>query len=154
MKLATLLYVRHQGKTLMLHRIKKQNDIHEGKWNGLGGKFEQGETPEICARRELQEECGLIAEEMTMKGILTFPLFAKGEDWYVFVFLVTRFSGELITSNEGELAWIENERVLQLPLWEGDQIFLPYLDRPGIFSGSFTYQDGKLTDHHLQCYPS
>lgn len=153
MKLATLLYVRDQDKTLMLHRIKKANDVHEGKWNGLGGKFEPGETPEACARRELNEESGLIAEKMTLKGFLTFPLFAKNEDWYVFVFLVTAFSGTLTTSNEGELAWIENERLLQLPLWEGDRIFLPYLDTPGIFSGSFTYQNGKLTAHHLQCYP-
>ena len=66
---------------------------------------------------------------------------------------MTRFSGSLIPSNEGELAWIDDGRVLQLPLWEGDRIFLPWLDRPGIFSGSFTYRDGQLVDHHIVGYP-
>ncbi|HNV70560.1 MAG TPA: 8-oxo-dGTP diphosphatase [Candidatus Ozemobacteraceae bacterium] len=153
MKLATLCYLRREGKTLMLFRNKKPQDIHEGKWNGVGGKFEPGETPETCARREILEECGLTAHTLVMKGFLTFPLFAKGEDWYVFVFLVTDFSGELITSAEGHLEWIPNEKVLYLPLWPGDRHFLPFLDQPGLFSGRFEYVDGQLISHEMIVYP-
>ncbi len=153
MKLATLCYLRREGKTLMLFRNKKPQDIHEGKWNGVGGKFEPGETPETCARREILEECGLTAHTLVMKGFLTFPLFAKGEDWYVFVFLVTDFSGELITSAEGHLEWIPNEKVLDLPLWPGDRHFLPFLDQPGLFSGRFEYVDGQLISHEMIVYP-
>lgn len=152
MKLATLCYVRSDGKTLMLHRVKKQNDIHQGKWNGVGGKFEAGETPEQCAVREIQEECGLRATRLELKGFLTFPEFSKGEDWYVFVFVVTAFTGELRECKEGNLAWIADGDILQLPLWEGDRYFIPCLDRPGMFSGMFRYRDGKLVEHHMQVY--
>ena len=96
MKLATLCYLRQNGKTLMVHRIKKPNDIHEGKWNGLGGKLEPGETPEECARREIFEESGLRVNQLTLKGLLTFPLFAHDEDWYAFVFVGTELEGSLI----------------------------------------------------------
>ncbi len=96
MKLATLCYVRKDGRTLMVHRIKKANDIHQGKWNGLGGKLEPGETPEECASREILEESGLRVKNLKLKGFLTFPLFARDEDWYAFVFVVDEFEGELI----------------------------------------------------------
>ena len=81
MKLATLCYLRRDGKTLMVHRIKKANDMHQGKWNGLGGKLDPGETPEECAVREIYEESGLIAHNPRLKGILTFPAFDDFEDW-------------------------------------------------------------------------
>src|SRR5512133_86934 len=103
MKLATLCYVRSAGKTLMVHRIKKANDMHQGKWNGLGGKLEAGETPEECATREVFEESGLQVEQWRYCGLLTFPGFANDEDWYAFVFVSDRFSGELIDSPEGDL---------------------------------------------------
>src|SRR5512139_680829 len=135
MKLATLCYIRRSAQTLMVHRVKKVNDIHEGKWNGLGGKLEPGESPEECAVREIIEESGLHASHMYLKGFLTFPLFAKNEDWYAFVFIVDRFDGELIESYEGNLEWIDNDKLLGLNLWEGDRLFLPCLDQPGIFSG-------------------
>ena len=86
MKLATLCYVQQNGKTLMVHRIKKSNDMHQGKWNGLGGKFEPGETPEECARREIQEESGLIPKKLILRGIIKFPAFSEFEDWYTFIF--------------------------------------------------------------------
>ena len=152
MKLATLCYVRNQGKTLMIHRTKKENDIHRGKWNGLGGKFETGETPEECAYREILEESGLTATRLSLKGLLTFPAFAKNEDWYAFVFVVDQFEGEIITSPEGELEWIENEELLELELWEGDRYFLPWLDRSGFFSGKFIYQDGRFVDYEVEFY--
>jgi 8-oxo-dGTP diphosphatase len=152
MKLATLCYVRRNGETLMLLRNKKPQDIHEGKYNGLGGKFEPGETPEACAIREIREESGLLVKSLELKGFLTFPLFAKQEDWYVFVFVITDFSGELIASPEGDLHWIPNEKLSGLPLWEGDRHFLPWLDNPGIFSARFEYQQGKLISHNVAFY--
>ncbi|MFZ2959680.1 MAG: 8-oxo-dGTP diphosphatase [Candidatus Ozemobacteraceae bacterium] len=152
MKLATLCYLRHECRTLMLFRNKKIDDVHEGKWNGLGGKFEPGETPEACAIREVHEESGLTVEAVQLKGILTFPMFAKGEDWYVFAFVISRFSGEMKPSNEGTLKWIPDERLLELPMWDGDRIFLPWLDHPGVFSGRFSYKDGKLVSHEVAFY--
>ena len=153
MKLATLCYVRRPGQTLMLHRIKKPNDMHLGKWNGLGGKLEPGETPEECAIREIKEETGLQARQLTLKGFLTFPGFANEEDWYAFVFVVEQFDGELIDSLEGTLAWIDNPALLGLNLWEGDRIFLPWLEQPGIFSGKFVYLDNRLVSHEVVFYP-
>lgn len=152
MKLATLCYVRKDHQTLMVHRIKKANDMHQGKWNGLGGKLEPGETPEECALRELYEESGLRARRPQLRGVLTFPGFANEEDWYAFVFVITDFSGELIDSPEGTLAWVEDARLLDLNLWEGDRIFIPWLEQPGFFSGKFTYQDGRLVGHSVVFY--
>jgi 8-oxo-dGTP diphosphatase len=153
MKLATLCYVQKDGKTLMIHRTKKKNDIHEGKWNGLGGKFEPGESPEDCVVREVSEESGLRLTSYTLRGFLTFPLFAQGEDWYAFVFTADGFEGELIDPAEGYLEWIDNENLLDLNLWEGDRIFLPWLNQPGFFSGKFSYEEGKLVSHHVVHYP-
>jgi 8-oxo-dGTP diphosphatase len=152
MKLATLCYLRQSGKTLMVHRVKKADDIHEGKWNGLGGKLEPGESPEECAIREVLEESGLRATHLQFKGFLTFPLFAQNEDWYAFVFVVDQFEGELISSPEGNLEWIADELLFELNLWEGDRIFLPLLDEPGLFSGKFVYRDGRLVSHDLVVY--
>ncbi len=152
MKLATLCYVRHQGNTLMLHRTKKKDDIHKGKWNGLGGKFETGESPEECARREILEESGLTATGLSLKGLLTFPAFANNEDWYAFVFVVDQFEGELIPSTEGELRWIDDQKLTELELWEGDRYFLPWLNRSGFFSGKFIYQDGNFINYQVEFY--
>jgi len=149
MKLATLCYVRQSGKTLMVHRIKKENDIHTGKWNGLGGKFEPGETPEECVRREVFEESGLRVVNPHLKGFLTFPDFANDEDWYAFVFVAKEFEGELIESREGVLKWIDDNELLGLNLWEGDIVFLPLLDEPGFFSGKFAYEQGRLVSHNM-----
>jgi 8-oxo-dGTP diphosphatase len=149
MKLATLCYVRQDGQTLMLHRVKKTNDMHAGKWNGLGGKLHPGETPEECAIREVYEESGLRVRNPLLKGFLTFPAFADDEDWYVFVFLVEEFEGELIDSPEGNLRWVKDGELNSLNLWAGDPIFLPWLEKPGIFSGRFTYKDGKLISHEV-----
>ena len=153
MKLATLCYVRRPGQTLMIHRVKKPNDMHQGKWNGLGGKLESGETPEECARREIFEESGLQVQRLILKGFLTFPGFANEEDWYAFVFLADQIEGELIESPEGYLAWIDDSQLLELNLWEGDRIFLPWLDQPGIFSGKFVYLDNRLVSHDVVFYP-
>jgi 8-oxo-dGTP diphosphatase len=149
MKLATLCYVRRAGQTLMIHRIKKENDMHLGKWNGLGGKLEPGETPEECAIREIREESGLAARNPQLKGFLTFPGFANDEDWYAFVFVVRDFEGDLVESPEGILQWIDDGVLLHLSLWEGDLIFLPWLEQKGFFSGKFVYEDGRLVAHEV-----
>jgi 8-oxo-dGTP diphosphatase len=152
MKLATLCYLRRAGKTLMVYRNKKPNDMHMGKWNGLGGKLDPGESPEECAVREVFEESGLHANELILKGFLTFPNFSNEEDWYAFVYLIPSFSGSLVDSPEGDLRWIDNEMLLDLNLWEGDRIFLPLLDRRGVFSGKFVYKNGGLVEHQITSY--
>lgn len=148
MILATLCYIRHEGRTLMLHRNKKPNDIHAGKWNGLGGKFEAGESPEECVRREVREESGLEIRDARMRGLLIFPEFG-GDDWYVFVFTADDFSGELIDSPEGTLEWIPNDQVITLNLWESDHIFLPWIQAGRFFSAKFTYDGSKLIGHEV-----
>jgi 8-oxo-dGTP diphosphatase len=149
MKLATLCYLRRNNQTLMIHRVKKENDIHQDKWNGLGGKFNPGESPEECVIREIKEESGFLIQNPILKGVLTFPEFSSGEDWYVFVFLATEFEGEMICSKEGNLEWIDNERLLNLNLWEGDQHFIKWLDKDVFFSGKFNYKNGTLVDHQI-----
>jgi len=152
MKLATLCYLRQNGHTLMVHRIKKQNDMHQGKWNGLGGKLEAGESPEECAMREIAEESGLQVSNLELKGILTFPAFDEIEDWYCFVFTARASTGDLIESSEGDLRWVPDGDLLSLTLWEGDRIFLPWLERDGIFSAKFVYEHGKLVGHQVVLY--
>jgi 8-oxo-dGTP diphosphatase len=154
MKLATLCYVidKKSDSTLMIYRNKKKNDYHEGKWNGLGGKFEPGESPEECAIREIEEESGLKVKSVIMKGFITFPLFDGIEDWYVFVFTASDFSGELIDSPEGQLKWIPNGNLTEINLWDGDKIFIPWLFKDKFFSAKFNYKDGKFVDHVVCFY--
>lgn len=152
MKLATLCYVKNEGKTLMLHRIKKEKDMHKGKWNGLGGKFEAGESPEECVIREVEEESGLKIKNPKLKGMITFPGFANDDDWYTFVFVAEDFEGELIECNEGVLSWIENEEVCDLNLWEGDKIFMKWLEQDKFFTGKFVYEDNKLSNYTVNFY--
>lgn len=152
MKLATLCYIRKENKTLMLYRNKKENDYHEGKWNGLGGKFEPGESPEECAIREVFEESGLKAKSVKMKGFITFPMFDTKEDWYVFLFVIDDFEGELIDSPEGRLEWIDNDRLTELNLWDGDKIFIPWLFEDKFFSAKFNYDNGKFIDYSVEFY--
>lgn len=150
--LATLCYIKHNGRTLMLHRVKKENDVHQGKWNGLGGKLLPGETPEECVTREVQEESGLILQEPRLRGIMTFPDFTPSEDWYVFLFTANQFSGTQIESPEGHLEWIEDDRLFDLPLWEGDYIFLKWLEQERFFSAKFVYKNKQLIDHSVVFY--
>lgn len=152
--LATLCYVRKNGETLMLHRVTKDNDIHEGKWNGLGGKFESGESPEECVKREVHEEAGIRAVNIDMQGVLTFPQFDGERDWYVFVFVCDEYEGTPVEeSREGKLEWIPDEDLLDLNLWEGDEYFIRWMQSPEFFSGKFQYDDGELSDHDASFYP-
>lgn len=154
MQVSTLCYLRRDGKTLMLHRIKKDCDIHAGKWNGLGGKIEAGESPEDCVIREVREESGLTIFRPRLRGVMTFPEFKDKEDWLVFVFTVDEFEGNLIESAEGRLEWIPDEKIFDLRLWEGDKYFLEWITRPVFFSAKFCYQNGSLLKHEVTFYES
>lgn len=136
------------SKVLMIHRNKRQNDQHLGKYNGLGGKMEPDEDIAACMRREIREEAGIECLDMRLRGTLSWPGFGKGgEDWMGFVFLITRFAGEPGRGNhEGELEWVERARLLELPLWEGDRHFLPLVfdDDPRPFHGVMPYRDGHM----------
>ena len=149
---ATLCYVKKDGKTLMLHRTKKLEDIHEGKWNGLGGKMEAGETPEECVAREVFEESGLKIKNPALRGILTFPGFDSENDWICFLFVARRFTGKLIESDEGALSWIPDNKLVHLPLWEGDRYFLGWLKKKRFFSAKFVYKKGRLEEHEAIFY--
>lgn len=154
--LATLVYVVKDGKTLMIHRCKRDEDQHKGKYNGLGGKFERGESPLECAKREVIEESGLQIEDVVFKGTLLFPEFDKhGRDWIVFVYRADNFSGVLQKENqEGTLEWVSNDQIENLPLWEGDRHFLKYLFTDQIFDGKFIYKNNELLDYSLSLLPT
>lgn len=151
MKLATLVYLKHNGRTLMVHRNKKPGDMHAGKWNGLGGKLEPGESPQACAVREVLEESGLTIVHPRLRGLVMFPGF-KNDDWYVFVFTAGEFSGELIDSPEGDLRWVPDEEFVALPLWPSDRIFLPWLEGQRIFSARFVYEGDEMKDYQVDFY--
>ena len=148
MILATLCYIKNNDQTLMVYRNKKPNDMHRGKWNGLGGKFELGESPEECVVREVLEESGLAIHRPKMHGLLVFPNF-KGDDWYVFVFTVREFEGELIDSPEGRLEWIPDDKLTSLNLWASDQIFFPWLEKETFFSAKFIYQGDEMQGYEV-----
>ncbi len=152
MKLATLCYIRESDKTLMLHRIKKENDIHKDKWNGLGGKLEQGESPEECLIREVKEESGLDVIDYRLAGFLTFPLFDGKHDWYVYLYEVNKVTGTIIDSPEGKLEWINNEDLFDLPLWEGDHKFIKWMFEGRFFSAKFIYKNSILIDSSVKFY--
>lgn len=144
MKNTTLCYLEKDGCYLMLHRVKKQQDENAGKWIGVGGKFEEGESPEECARREVREETGLALEEVRPRGIVTFVSDQWGTE-YMHLFTSTRFSGTLHACDEGELAWVPVSQVTKLELWEGDRIFLDLLARDvPFFSLKLVYEADSL----------
>ncbi len=144
MKLATLCYLKKNAKTLMMRRNKRTDDIHFGKWNGLGGKLEPGETPEECVIREVLEESGLCIQQPRLVGLLTFPDFKDDEDWYVYVYTAYSFSGNLQECAEGVMEWIDDAEILDLPLWEGDRHFLRWIEEKKFFSGKFVYKEKVL----------
>jgi 8-oxo-dGTP diphosphatase len=151
MLLATLCYLKHDGQTLMLHRTKRKDDIHAGKWNGLGGKFEPGESPEECVIREVREESGLAIVDPKLCGLLMFPGF-KGQDWYIFVFTAQKFSGEMRENEEGYLKWIPDAEMESLALWPSDLIFLPWIREGKFFSAKFIYEGEEMKGHETAFY--
>lgn len=147
---ATLGYVLSpdRRRVLMIHRNARPDDQHLGKYNGLGGKLERDEDVLAGLRRELREEAGIECTGVRLRGTISWPGFGKqGEDWLGFVFLVEAFTGTPLQRNpEGTLEWVERERLLELPLWEGDRHFLPLVfdDDPRPFHGVMPYRDGRM----------
>lgn len=124
---STLCHIEKDDKYLMLHRIKKENDINRDKWVAIGGKFEENESPEECNAREVFEETGLILKAASYRGIVTF-VSNKWETEYMHIFHSDSFSGELTDCDEGELCWIDKKELYSLPIWQGDKIFLKLLE--------------------------
>ena len=146
MKMTTLCYPVRDGKYLMLHRTKKVNDENHDKWIGVGGKFEDRESPEDCMKREVWEETGLCVTKFRYRGIVTFVSDEYPTE-YMHLFTCTEWTGEEKECDEGELAWIEKERLLSLPMWEGDRIFLELLDTDTpFFSLKLVYRGEKLCE--------
>jgi 8-oxo-dGTP diphosphatase len=146
--LATLGYILSPDgcRVLLIHRIRRPEDPHFGKYNGLGGKLDRGEDVAACLRREIREEAGLECEVLSLRGTISWPGFGKhGEDWFGFIFRIDRWSGQPLPDNaEGTLEWVPVDQLLSLPIWEGDRYFLPLVfertDRQ--FHGVMPYQDG------------
>lgn len=154
--LATLGYVLSldRRRVLLIHRNRRPEDAHFGKYNGLGGKLERAEDVVACIRREVREEAGLECDEVILRGTISWPGFGKqGEDWFGFIFLIPRWHGEPLRDNaEGTLEWVAVDRILSLPLWAGDRHFLPLVfgERAGQFHGVMPYAGGKPVgwEHH------
>lgn len=153
MKMTTLCYIEKEGKYLMLHRVKKHHDINAGKWIGVGGHVENGETPEECLLREVKEETGLRLTSYRLHGLVTF-LSDVCEPELMCVFTADAFDGELIECDEGELAWVEKSDVLALPTWEGDRVFLERLlsGDERFFSIKLRYEGDKLVEKKITDY--
>jgi len=146
MKNTTLIHIEKDNKYLMLHRTKKKNDINKDKWIGIGGKFLENESPEECAVREAKEETGLTLNSLEYRGIVTFVQ-KNMEGEYMHLFVCKDFSGTLKDCDEGDLQWIEKEKIYSLPIWEGDKIFLKLLDtNEPFFSLKLVYDGDTLTN--------
>lgn len=144
MKNTTLCYIEQNGKYLCLYRNKKENDLNEGKYIGLGGHFEDKESPEDCVLREVLEEAGLTLTHYEYRGIVTF-ISDRWETEYMHLFWADQFEGTPKECSEGELVWIEKDALLQKTLWQGDKIFLKLLDQSiPFFSLKLVYQGEQL----------
>lgn len=143
---STLCYILRDQNILMLHRVKKKNDINRDKWIGIGGKFEGEESPDECLLREAKEETGLTLTSWQCRGIVTFRT-VGGEGEYMYLFTADGFRGELKECDEGDLQWVSRDFLYHLPMWEGDRIFLDLLwqDAP-FFLLTLTYDGEHLME--------
>ena len=150
---STLCYLERGGEYLMLHRVKKKNDVNHDKWIGVGGKFEEGESPEECVLRECREETGLTLTDWRYRGLVTF-VSNEAPTEYMHLFTASGWSGTPIVCDEGELAWIAKRDLLALPMWEGDKIFLELLERDvPFFSLKLRYEGDHLAEAALNGRP-
>lgn len=145
----TLCYLERGNSYLMLHRVKKEHDLNQGKWIGVGGKFQDAESPEDCLLRECFEETGLTLTEYRYRGLVTF-VSDQAPTEYMHLFTATAWTGTPHPCDEGELAWIEKSALRSLPLWEGDHIFLDLLEQDApFFSLKLRYEGGRLAEAYL-----
>lgn len=146
MRNSTLCYIEKDGKYLMLHRTKKENDINKDKWIGVGGGVEENESPDECVCREVKEETGLTLLSYRLRGIVTF-VSNEYESEIIFLYTADDFCGEICECDEGDLSFVDKELVMDLPTWEGDRIFLKelMLDR-GFFNMKLRYEGDKLVE--------
>ena len=142
----TLCYIENDNNEyLMLHRVKKKNDVNQDKWIGVGGKFEDSESPDECLKREVLEETGLTLTDYRFRGIVTFAS-NEYETEYMHLFTATGFTGELKECDEGDLEWVPKTKVQSLPIWEGDKLFFRLIDDPQspFFSLKLSYEGDRL----------
>ena len=151
MRLTTLCYIEKDGRWLMMHRVKKDQDENAGKWIGIGGHLEENESPEECIRRECREEAGMELQDLRLRGIITFILPAWGNE-LTFLYTARTDREDLPACEEGILKWVPIPEVLRLPLWEGDKVFLPLLyEKADLFSLKLIYDlSGNLVSYHLE----
>ena len=151
MKNSVLCYIERDEKYLMLCRNKKVNDCNEGKWIGVGGKIEENESPDEALLREVVEETGLTLTSYAFRGIITF-VSDTWEGEYMHLYTADGFEGKITDCDEGELHWIEKDRLFDLPMWEGDKIFLRYLleDRTDVFRLKLVYEKDTLIEAQLK----
>ena len=149
-EITTLCYIQKDNCYLMMHRVKKEKDINKDKWIGVGGHFEYGESPDECLLREVKEETGLTLLDYKARGIITF-LYGENVVEYLHLYTADRFEGELTKCDEGELVWVPVNEVENLPIWEGDKIFLKRLrESDEFFSLKLVYSlDNTLTGVYL-----
>ena len=143
----TLCYITRGDEVLMLHRVKKKNDLNQDKWIGIGGKFEGDESPDECLLREAQEETGLTLTNWRSRGVVTFLSDGPWENEFMYLFTADGFEGQLKECDEGNLEWVKRDFIQSLPLWEGDHIFLDLLwqDAP-FFLLKLRYCGDKLVE--------
>ena len=154
MQMTTVCYIESEGKYLMLHRVKKKNDLNAGKWIGIGGHFLDGESPEECMLREVREETGLSVIEYAYRGLVTF-CYDDGFFEYMHLFTASAFTGSIIDCDEGELAWIPKDKLSEIPMWEGDKIFINLISRDStpFFSLKLVYSADRLQSATLDGRP-
>ena len=144
--LTTLCYIERDDSYLMMHRVKKENDINKNKWIGVGGHFEESETPEECLLREVREETGLELTSWKLRGIITFSTDIYPTE-YMFLYTADGYTGEMIECNEGNLEWVKKTDVYDLPIWEGDKVFFKLLEeQEEFFSLKLRYEGDKLVE--------
>ncbi len=144
--LTTLCYIERDDAYLMMHRVKKERDINRDKWIGVGGHFEEGESPEECLLREVMEETGLTLTDYRLRGVITFMTDTYPAE-YMFLYTAEGFTGMMHACNEGELEWVPKVKVEQLPIWEGDRIFFRLLEeRQDFFSLKLRYEGDTLAE--------
>lgn len=153
MILTTMCYMKKNNQTLLLHRIKKENDINAGKWIGVGGKFEEGESAEECMMREVKEETGLTINHMKLHGFVSFPQLYHGQDEGMFIYTCDDFSGQLNeVCDEGVLKWVDDDQISSLPMWEGDYHFFNWIDDNHFHSAKIVYENNHIVEYKESIY--